>query len=93
LRLQPGSKKDELDLGVLRQAQDDSDNEEGHESWVPLIKNVTSLEITYFDPNVNTWSPRWAGGIRLPSLVKVSVGRPDAADPWEAVIPLKRTPY
>src|SRR5215472_17293089 len=80
LRLQPGSKKDELDLGLLRQAQDDSDTGEGLESWVPLIKNVTSLEITYFDPNTNTWSPRWAGGIRLPSLVKISVGRPDAAD-------------
>src|SRR5258707_9493887 len=93
LRLQPGSKKDELDLGLLREGQGDSDNEEGHESWVPLIKNVTSLELTYFDPNTNTWSPRWAGGIRLPSLVKISVGRPDAADPWEAVIPLKRTPY
>ena len=93
LKLQPGSKKDELDLGLLREAQDDSDTEEGHESWVPLIKNVTSLEITYFDPNANTWSPRWAGGIRLPSLVKISVGRPDAADPWEAVIPLRRTPY
>ncbi len=93
LRLQPGSKKDELDLGLLREAQDDSDTEEGHESWVPLITNVTSLEITYFDPNANTWSPRWAGGIRLPSLVKISVGRPDAADPWEAVIPLRRTPY
>ena len=61
--------------------------------WVPLIKNVTSLEITYFDPNANTWLPRWAGGTRLPSLVKISVGRPDAADPWEAIIPLRRTPY
>jgi len=94
LKLQSGStKNDELDLGLLRQAQDDSDSAEVQETWVPLIKNVTSLEITYFDPNANTWLPRWAGGTRLPSLVKISVGRPDAADPWEAVIPLKRTPY
>jgi prepilin-type N-terminal cleavage/methylation domain-containing protein len=94
LRLQPGSaKKDVLDLGFLRQSQDDSDSAEGQESWVPLIKNVSTLEITYFDPNANTWLPRWASGTRLPSLVKISVGRPDAADPWEAVIPLKRTPY
>ena len=94
LRLQPGSEKnDKLDLGLLRQPQDDSDAVEGHDSWVPLIKNVTSLEITYFDPNANTWLPRWSGGTRLPSLVKISVGRPDAADAWEAVIPLKRTPY
>jgi prepilin-type N-terminal cleavage/methylation domain-containing protein len=94
LRLQPDDQKsDQLDLGLLRQPQDDSDNAEGHETWVPLIKNVTSLEITYFDPNTNTWLPQWAGGTQLPSLVKISVGRPDAADPWEAIIPLRRTPY
>ncbi len=94
LRLQPANDKSEqLDLGILRKPQDDSDSAEGHESWVPLIKNVASLEVTYFDPNANTWLPRWPGGNRMPSLVKVSVGRPDAADPWEAVIPLRRTPY
>ena len=94
LRLQPDDKKsDQLDLGVLREPQEDSDNAEGHDTWVPLIKNVTSLEITYFDPYANTWLPQWAGGTRLPSLVKISVGRPDAADPWEAIIPLRRTPY
>ena len=94
LRLQPDNEKSaQLDLGLLREPQDDSDNAEGQETWVPLIKNVTSLEIAYFDPNANTWLPRWAGGTRLPSLVKISVGRPDAVDPWEAVIPLRRTPY
>jgi prepilin-type N-terminal cleavage/methylation domain-containing protein len=94
LRLQPANdKNDRLDLGILRKPQDDSDVAVGHETWVPLIKNVTSLEITYFDPNANTWLPRWPGGSRMPSLVKISVGRPDAADPWEAVVPLRRTPY
>jgi hypothetical protein len=94
LRLQPASdKSDQLDLGILRKPLDDSDKTETHETWVPLIKNVGSLEIAYFDPNANTWLPRWPGGNRMPSLVKVSVGRPDAADPWEAVIPLRRTPY
>jgi prepilin-type N-terminal cleavage/methylation domain-containing protein len=94
LRLQPDNEKsDQLDLGLLRQPQDDSDDAEGPETWVPLIKNVTSLEITYFDPNANTWLPQWPSGTRLPSLVKISVARPDAADPWEAIIPLRRTPY
>jgi prepilin-type N-terminal cleavage/methylation domain-containing protein len=94
LRLQPAKdNSDRLDLGILRKPQNDSDVAEGDETWVPLIKNVGSLEITYFDPNANTWLPRWPGGNRMPSLVKVSVGRPDAADPWEAVIPLRRTPY
>jgi prepilin-type N-terminal cleavage/methylation domain-containing protein len=91
LRLQPNDNR--LDLGILRKPQDDADVGEKKESWVPLIKNVGSLEISYFDTNANTWLPRWPGGNRLPSLVKVSVGRPDAADPWEAVIPLRRTPY
>jgi prepilin-type N-terminal cleavage/methylation domain-containing protein len=94
LRLQPANDKSErLDLGVLRKPHEDSDVGEEHETWVPLIKNVASLEISYFDPNANTWLPRWPGGNRLPSLVKISLGRSDAADPWEAVIPLKRTPY
>ena len=94
LRLKPtDDKSDRLDLGLLRKPQGDSDTAEGHETWVPLIQNVNSLEITYFDPNANTWLPRWPGGNRMPSLVKISVGRPDAADPWEAVIPLRRTPY
>ena len=94
LRLQPANdKSDQLDLGILRKPRDDVDKEEKHETWVPLIKNVGSLEITYFDPNANVWLPRWPGGNRMPSLVKVSIGRPDLADPWEAVIPLRRTPY
>ena len=94
LRLQPGSdNSDRLDLGILRKPEDDSDVAEKNESWVPLIKNVGSLEISYFDPNANDWLPRWPGGNKLPSLVKVSIGRPDATDPWEAVIPLRRTPY
>jgi len=94
LRLQAATdNSDQLDLGILRKAQDDSDKTEANETWVPLIKNVSSLEIAYFDPNANNWLPRWPGGNRMPSLVKISVGRPDAADPWEAVIPLRRTPY
>ena len=91
LRLQAND--DRLDLGILRKPEEDSDVAEKNETWVPLIKNVGSLQISYFDPNANDWLPRWPGGNRLPSLVKVSVGRPDATEPWEAVIPLRRTPY
>ena len=93
LRLQPGNEKNEwLDLGFSRKAQGDSDTGEARETWVPLIKNVNSLEISYFDANANTWLPRWPLG-RLPLLVKITVGRTDSAVPWEAVIPLSRTPY
>ncbi|HEU0209016.1 MAG TPA: hypothetical protein VFQ78_08540, partial [Candidatus Udaeobacter sp.] len=95
LRLQPDEKKkDQLDLGLSREPEDDdSDTAEGHDTWVPLIKNVTSLEITYFNALQNIWLPQWPGGIQLPSLVKISIGRPGTANPWEAIIPLRRTPY
>jgi len=92
MRLQPESNKnDRLDLGFLRKPQDDSGI--GGETWVPLIKNVSSLQIHYFDPQVNSWADQWTNALRLPPLVKVTVGRTDAAVPWEAIIPLKRTPF
>jgi hypothetical protein len=92
LRLQPGNEKsDRLDLGLLRKPKNASDIGERHETWVPLIKNVSSLQISYFNPRANTWVDRWPGG--LPSLVKITVGRNDAAVPWEAIIPLTRTPF
>jgi len=93
LRLEPEKKGDHLDLGLSRKPQKASDLGEVNESWVPLIKNVTSLQISYFDSNTNTWLPKWPGGGRLPWLVKIEVGRPDSAVPWETVIPLRRTPY
>ena len=93
LRLQPGNEKSgRLDLGFLRKPKNDSDIGEGHETWVPLIKNVTSLEINYFNAGTNTWSPRWPSH-GLPWLIKIKVERTDAAVPWEAIIALRRTPY
>ena len=94
LRLQPENEKgSRLDLGFSRKAQEDSDTGEARETWVPLIKNVNSLEISFFDANANNWLPRWPLGGRLPLLVKITVGRTDAAVPWETIIPLRRTPY
>jgi prepilin-type N-terminal cleavage/methylation domain-containing protein len=93
LLLQPEREKgDRLDLGFLRKPRKGSDLGEPQESWVPLIANVTSLEIAYFDPGANNWLQRWPGG-RLPSLIRITVGRAGSALPWEAVIPLRRTPY
>jgi type II secretory pathway pseudopilin PulG len=94
LRLQPESEKsDRLDLGFLRKPKDDPAVGEKHETWVPLIKNVSSLQSSYFNPNSNTWIDRWSNTSQLPWLVKVTVGRSDSPVPWEAIIPLKRTPY
>jgi Tfp pilus assembly protein PilV len=92
LRLQPEDEKsDRLDLGLLRKPKAASDVGERQETWVPLIKNVSSLQISYFNSRANTWVDRWPGG--LPSLIKITVGRNDAAVPWEAIIPLTRTPF
>jgi prepilin-type N-terminal cleavage/methylation domain-containing protein len=94
LRLTPeNSKSERLDLGLLRKRQEDSDIGEKPESWVPLIKNVNTLEIRYFDPRMNTWIDRWTNATQLPRLIKVTVGRNEAATPWEVIIPLARTPY
>jgi len=94
LRLQPANDKgDRLDLGFLRKPKDDSDVGVGDETWVPLIKNVSSLQISYFNPNLNTWIDRWSNTSQMPWLVKLTVGRTDSSVPWEAIVPLKRTPY
>jgi prepilin-type N-terminal cleavage/methylation domain-containing protein len=94
LRLQPENKKsDRLDLGFLRKPQNDSGIGSEYASWIPLIQNVSSLKIRYFDPQLNVWVDRWTDALRLPRLVKVTVGRTDASVPWEAIIPLGRTPY
>lgn len=94
LRLQPESENgDRLDLGFLRKPNNDSDVGESHETWVPLIKNVQSLQISYFSPNLNTWIDRWSNMSQPPALVKLTVGRADTSTPWEAIIPLCRTPF
>lgn len=96
LGIKPESEKsDRLDLGLLRRPQDASNVGEKDETWVPLIKNVTSLQISYFNPKlgVNPWLDKWSNPSDLPALVKLTVGRTDSAVPWEVIIPLRRTPF
>ncbi len=93
LRLQPEDKNsDRLDLGLLRKPKKDHSFTDAHESWVPLIQDVHSLQIRYFDPRVNVWLSRWTDTVTLPRLVKIVIERNDNAIPWEAIIPLGRTP-
>ena len=81
-----------LDLGFLRKPKDDRSFTDVHESWVPLVENVRSLRIRCFDPRINVWLDKWTDTVTLPRLVKVVIERDDAAVPWEAIIPLGRTP-
>lgn len=93
MRLQsPDKKSNRLDLGFLRKPSEDTSITNTRETWVPLIENVESLQIRYFDANMNTWVDRWSDIVSLPLLVKLIVGRPDAAVPWEMIIALRRSP-
>jgi prepilin-type N-terminal cleavage/methylation domain-containing protein len=93
MRLQAASKKsDRLDLGFVRKPKDDLSFTNVHESWVPLLEDVRSLQIRYFDPRLNVWLDKWTDPVTLPRLVKVIVGRKDAPVAWEGIIPLGRTP-
>jgi prepilin-type N-terminal cleavage/methylation domain-containing protein len=92
LRIQQEKNSDKLDLGLLRKPSDDVSFTDVHESWVPLLQDVRSLQVRYFDSRLNVWVTRWSDTVTLPRLVRVTIERNDAAVPWEAVIPLGRTP-
>jgi prepilin-type N-terminal cleavage/methylation domain-containing protein len=92
LRVQSEKDSDRFDIGLVRKPKNDTALTDAHESWVPLIDNVTSLQVRYFDSRLNTWVDRWTDAKTLPRLVKVTVSRVDVTTPWEAIIPLGRTP-
>jgi prepilin-type N-terminal cleavage/methylation domain-containing protein len=93
LRLQrENERSNRFDLGLLRTPKEDSGIVNENQTWAPLIENVQSLEIHYFDARLNAWVERWTDTVTLPRLVKLVVGRADASVPWEAIIPLGRTP-
>jgi prepilin-type N-terminal cleavage/methylation domain-containing protein len=93
LRLQrENEKSNRLDLGILRKPKNDEGLSTDNGSWLPLIENVNSLEIRYFDPRLNSWLDRWADNLTLPRLVKVTIDRGGSTPPWEAVIALGRMP-
>src|SRR5947208_7335685 len=77
---------DLMEIGMVRKPRGSSDPDS--ESWVPLLRNVSSLQVRYFDPRLNSWVERWTDTMTLPRLVKIAVGRSDLPVPWEAVIAL-----
>ena len=79
------------DLGLSRKAREELDQESA-ESWLPLIQGIRGIQIRYFDPRLNSWVERWTDTSTLPRLVKLDIARPDLSVPWEAIIPLGRTP-
>jgi prepilin-type N-terminal cleavage/methylation domain-containing protein len=83
---------DKLVLGLIRKPKVDSSIADENESWVPLIRDVRSLQIRYFDPRINVWVERWTDAVTLPRLVKLVIERSDTSAPWELIVPLGRTP-
>jgi prepilin-type N-terminal cleavage/methylation domain-containing protein len=86
------AKSNRFDLGLLRKPKTKTDIVGENDTWVPLIRNVATLQIRYFDPRLNNWLDRWSDTVTLPRLVKVVIDRGGDAVPWEAIIPLGRTP-
>jgi len=66
--------------------------EGGGGTFIPLLANVESLKIRYFDPRLNTWVDKWTDTVTLPRLVSLSIGRSGDSVPWEAIVALGRTP-
>ena len=83
---------DRMEIGFARKPKTDGARDRANESWVPLLRNVQTLQIRYFDTRLNTWVERWTDTITLPRLIKVTIGRTDEAVPWEAIVALGRTP-
>lgn len=93
LRLRPSKKKsDGMEMGLKRTPREDPGIVGENDSWVPLMGNVQSLQIRYFDPRLNSWVDQWTDASTLPRLVRLVIGRPGSQVPWEAIVAIGRTP-
>lgn len=92
MRLRPvAEKNDRMEIGFMRKPRDAPEGSTEGESWVPLLEDVRSVQIRYFDPRLNAWVERWTDPGMLPKLVRLVIGRANRGS-LEAVIPLGRTP-
>lgn len=92
MRLQPHGKDSGFNLGFTREKQTEQSFTSERGEFIPLLTDVTSMQIRYFDPRLNTWLDKWSDTVTLPRLVKITIGRAGNPVPWTAVIALGRTP-
>ena len=52
---------------------------------VRLLGGVSSLEISYYDPRLNTWQDKWRDDTLIPSLVRVRLALENGGAPYEFV--------
>lgn len=90
-RMNEGS--DRMQIGFARKPVETIDGSNEGETWMPLLDDVRSLQIRYFDTQRNAWVDKWPRQDVMPRLVRLVVGRMDRSTPWEAVIALGRTPF
>jgi prepilin-type N-terminal cleavage/methylation domain-containing protein len=89
MRMRPAkNNRKQMDIGLTRKPQAE---DEGDETWFPLLPNVKSMQIRYFDPRLNSWVDRWTDTVTLPRLVRLLITRPNGA-PWDVIVALGRTP-
>jgi prepilin-type N-terminal cleavage/methylation domain-containing protein len=92
LRPRPMAKGGRLELGIARASEDDENPVPENRAWIPLLSDLNSVEIRYFDPRLNAWVDRWTDRGTLPHLVRLTIDRAGSSVPWEAVLALRRTP-
>ncbi len=83
---------DRMQIGFMRKPRETAAGSSEGETWIPLLDDVRSLQIRYFDSRLNAWVEKWSDTSTMPRLVRLVIGRPDRSTPWEAVIALGRTP-
>jgi prepilin-type N-terminal cleavage/methylation domain-containing protein len=92
MRLRPMKEgSDRLQLGCYRKPRGEAEGNDEKETWVPLIDDVGSLRIRYFDTRLNAWVERWTDTGTLPRLIELIIQRPSRPD-WRAIVALGRTP-
>jgi len=92
LRLRPIERSEQMELGIVRESDDENNPVPENKSWISLLTGVNSMEIRYFDPRLNAWVDRWTDRGTLPHLVRLTIARAGSSVPWEAVLPLRRSP-
>jgi prepilin-type N-terminal cleavage/methylation domain-containing protein len=93
LRLRPVKEgSDKLQLGIFRKPRTEAEGADEKETWVPLIDDISSLRIRYFDARLNAWVERWTDTGTLPKLVELLIQRPSRPD-WKAIVAIGRNPY
>src|SRR4051812_20765560 len=74
MRLRPIKEgSDKLQLGIYRKPRTEAEGAKEKETWVPLLDDISSLRIRYFDARLNAWVERWTDTGTLPKLVELFI--------------------